>query len=406
MARRILLIFVTVCALAAGCSRSEPAPPTTTVPPTTSAPTTVPPTTAPPPTTVPPPAADITIVEAPPQLTRRVEELYEWLVDEDRRAPSLPAGLETHLAARALGQRLSRTGMASSATLPNGDTIAVVSLDEDVMLALDDGTGWRIAGASLPTLGFEPWYGPSPRLVLIIGSDARPGENQQLLRADSIHIVGSVPAAGAGSIVGFPRDSWVSSEAGNMKFTNVMANRGPEFLLNTTRNLTDLPLEGYLVTGFDGFLGFFAEFGDLTITLENAIRSGITGWSNYPAGEQQLTPTEVLRLARIRKTLPRGDFDRSENHGVIMKAALVMAQAQGVAALPQFLEMLLRHAWTDLETEDLLTFGAGLFALDTEAIVNVVVPGSLGTVGAASVVFLGDGAEQTYRDLEDGLLGN
>ena len=39
------------------------------------------------------------------------------------------------------------------------------------------------------------------------------------------------------------------------KFTHTLAARGPEVTLETARNLTGLPIEGYVVTGFVGFQG-------------------------------------------------------------------------------------------------------------------------------------------------------
>ncbi len=45
--------------------------------------------------------------------------------------------------------------------------------------------------------------------ALIIGSDARPKENPQRSRGDSIHIVTWNQALGKGTVLGIPRDTWV-----------------------------------------------------------------------------------------------------------------------------------------------------------------------------------------------------
>jgi hypothetical protein len=57
-----------------------------------------------------------------------------------------------------------------------------------------------------------------------------------------------------------------------------------------------------------------------------------------------------------------------------------------------------------LTAEQVLTLGASAYFFPSDALVNMVLPGSIGTAGAASVVYLGDGAEAVYRDLEDGLI--
>jgi len=133
------------------------------------------------------------------------------------------------------------------------------------------------------------------------------------------------------------------------------------------------------------------------------MRSG-NNWSNYPAGPQTLTPQRALRLARIRKGLPRGDFDRSFNQGLIMQAAMDMIQLTGIDLLPEWTRILTSSTWTDLSTEDVLTLGASTFFFPSDGLVNTVLPGRVGTAGSASVVYLDDSAEDIYRDLEDGLL--
>ena len=285
--------------------------------------------------------------------------------------------------------------------LEMGDSVAVLHVGDDELFLVKDSDPWRIAGATLE--GQEPWLGGT-RLLLVLGSDARPGENQQRLRADSIHIVGVDPSRSEGSIVGFPRDSWVEGPAGGSKFTNVMARRGPEVMVETMQNLTELELDGYVVTGFVGFEGLIRDLGGLVIDLPRSIKSGIEGWQNYPSGVQKLGPTALLRLARIRKTIPGGDFGRSRNHGLIMLAGLIMVQEMGVDELPELMDILLDNAWTDLSTEDLLTMAATVYILTPEEMVNMVMPGSVGTAGKQSVVYLAKRSADIYADLADGVI--
>jgi LCP family protein required for cell wall assembly len=268
-------------------------------------------------------------------------------------------------------------------------------------LLVDNGSGWRIVGVALDEQ--TPWLGESPRTVLILGSDARVGQLQPRFRADSVHILTVVPEAEAGAIVGFPRDSWVEGPDGGIKLTNLMAGRGPEIMLETITELTQLDIDGYFVTGFLGFTTLMEELGGLFIDLPTIMRSG-NNWANFPAGPQTLTPQRALRLARIRKGLPAGDFDRSFNQGLIMQAAMDMVQLTGIDLLPEWVRILTDATWTDLSTEDVLLLGASTFFMPSEALTNMVLPGRVGTAGSASVVFLDESAEDVYRDLEDGLI--
>ncbi len=396
-------LITTICALAliaAACTGAAAEPTTTTVPPTTSTSTaTVAPTTT---TATAPPLATVDLeIEMPSDaVAAPVEALYSWLVDKRNQPPVAPEALIEQL------EFASRTdpgesGIITTSELSNGDQIGTAVVDDDVVLLVDDGTGWRIVGAAMA--GLPPVLGEEPRTVLILGSDARVGENQQRLRADSVHILTVVPEAGAGAIVGFPRDSWVQGPNGGTKLTNLMAGRGPEIMLETITEMTQLDFDGYFVTGFLGFTNLIESLGGLYIDLPTVMRSG-NNWANYPAGPQDLTPQRALRLARIRKGLPGGDFDRSYNQGLIMQAAMDMVQAVPIEALPTLVYVLSENTWTDLSTEEVLTLAASAFFFPSENLENIVLPASVGTVGSASVVFLSDSAEEVYRDLEDGLL--
>ena len=348
-----------------------------------------------------PPIAAIELnFDMPEGMAESLNTLYSWLVDDRNEPPAAPQGLISHIA-QTTRDEPGEVGAVTHAELENGDGVAVARVDSDIVLLVDDGNGWRIVGAAID--GLAPWLGESPRTVLILGSDARVGENQQRFRADSVHILTVVPQDGAGAIVGFPRDSWVDGPDGRTKLTNLMAGRGPEIMLETITELTQLEIEGYFVTGFLGFTTLIDELGGLYIDLPTKMRSG-NNWANYPAGPQTLTPQLALRLARIRKGLPRGDFDRSFNQGLIMQAAMDTVQVTGIDVLPDWVRILTSSTWTDLSSEDVLTLGASAFFFPSDALVNTVLPGHVGTAGSASVVYLDEEAEDVYRDLDDGLL--
>ena len=87
-----------------------------------------------------------------------------------------------------------------------------------------------------------------------------------------------------------------------------------------------------------------------------------------------------------------------------MLAGMIAVQEMGIDELPGLLDILLDHTWTDLSTEDLLTMGATVYYLTPEEMVNMVLPGSVGTAGDRSVVFLADAATDYYLDLADGVI--
>jgi polyisoprenyl-teichoic acid--peptidoglycan teichoic acid transferase len=385
--------------VAAACSRGSD---TTTTVATTAPPTTVPATTTT--TTTTAPETHSVTGDVPPGLGYVVATVYDWMSDHESSRPSAPARLLTHLRAVAPPASLALRATSVVADLPEGDQVAVVHVGRDVWYGVDSGGGWRVVGAHVA--GATPWLGDEPRTLLVIGSDARVGEDQLRLRADSIHVLTLAPTLAGGTIVGFPRDSWLDLEqiiaanevaglpesevpTAGTKWTNLMASRGPEIMLGTAEVLTDTDLEGYVITGFKGFEGLMSFLGELIIELPTTMRTGNT-WDDFAAGLHVLSPNRALELARIRKGLPRGDFDRSLNQGRIMLAAMAMVQDMGVDAVPGLLSVLLEHAWTDLDTEPLFTIALAAFTMDPEDVTNMVLDGSIGTVAGSSVVFLNE----------------
>ncbi|MFQ5554646.1 MAG: LCP family protein [Acidimicrobiia bacterium] len=410
---RFPVLVVTLSLVAAACTSSpDPAPTTTT---TTTAPTTT--TTAAPTTTTTLPATTTTqpvettttlplrIVaatgELPPTLLGAVGSLYSVLADERNDTTELPEGLVAHLASLTMDIPDTVAVTAVIAALPDGDSVAVVHRDEDLLFAYEDEGGWHIAGARL-SIG-PPWLGDEPRLMLVLGSDARVGQNQLRFRADSIHILSAAPNLAAGAIVGFPRDSWVEGPEGLNKFAHHMAGTGPEVMLDIARDLTGLDIEGYVVTGFKGYAALIDILGALVIDLPTRMRTG-NNWKNFAAGPQTLNPNRALQLARIRKGLPGGDFARSFNQGLIMQAAMSQVQNMGIDMLPLLLVGLLQNAWTDLDTRDLLTWAATLYFMEPEDLTNIVLSGIVANIRGASVVLLDESADDVFADLSDGIL--
>ncbi len=340
----------------------------------------------------------VTVVNGSPSLADAVSDLYRAAAGADP-SPLLPEGLAAHVAGSAqpgLGRELT----ATTGTLPNGD-IAVVTDGTDIVFAANEEDGWEVVGATLPSLGLEPWLGDSVRQLYVIGSDARPGENPLRFRADSHHIITLLPDGSAGSIVGIPRDAWVETPEGEFdKFTNVMASQGPERILETAKLLTGLELEGYVVTGFKGFVNLVNDFGGFEIDIPFAMAEPKSD-AYFSAGVQRVDGAGALAFARNR-TIEGGDFTRQFHHGVIMQWAMAATQARDITELPALLETLTTHTWTDLPPGDLLTIGALVWELPPFDLPNLVVEGDQARRGGAAVVVLRESAFEVFRNLANG----
>lgn len=390
MQRRTLSILISVAVLSA-CT-ADVAPTTTSSSTTTTAPTT---TTIPTTTTT----APFVVEGAGAELTKLVEDFYAYSTAESDLPPVMPAEL--------LGTITPSPGeppVSASATgaVFKGHGVAVITTGNDLTLAVDDGSGWRIVGGEWPDLGIGPFYGVGPRMVAVVGSDARPGEPADGTRADSIHFV-TLDGTGSGAVVGLPRDSYVPVPGyGTRKITGSLALGGPEVMMESFRGLTGLPFEGYALTGFSGFEDLIdVVLGGVEVEVPFAINDKAAK-ATLSAGLQVLDGFDALAFARARKTVPGGDFARSQHQGDILVAAAQMVRVLGPSAIPGLLQAAEPYFITDLTPEQLLTFSVLAIKANLEEMPNFVAAGSPGRAGSASVVYLADSAYATFDDLQDG----
>ena len=341
-----------------------------------------------------------------------VRDFYGWLGDrEGVEPPPMDPELGAYLADVVVPADVDLEGRFVGANLPEmeqGLVIGVATVgDEDVVLLVKhDEEPWTIVGAKLTGFGKDPWYGPEMRHVMIIGTDARAGYDQRVFRGDSLHVLTSNISEGGGSIVGFPRDSWVEGPYGFDKFThiNALAEEGPAATTDVARTLSGLPVEGYIVTGFQGFRGMVDDFGGVPVNVPFAMADDKSD-AYLSAGQQWLMGFDALAFSRNR-TIPGGDFTRSYHHGLVIQGGLVAAQDAGIEMMPFFLKVLMARTWTDLTPEQLITVAAGAYELDPDLVGNVVLEGSVTTRSGASVVVLDEEfAAEVWSDVaDDGML--
>ncbi len=244
--------------------------------------------------------------------------------------------------------------------------------------------------------------------ILVLGSDARPNEDLLTSRADSIHLLALNPASGAGTILGFPRDSYVDFPGGGRgKINDALARGGPALVAQTVRRLTGLPVHYYVLTGFVGLSRMVDELGGVDVRVDRRMRDRLSG-TRFEPGWHRFDGAEALAFTRDRTSVANGDFSRSENHGALLLATLgkLRAEVSDDAGLFHWLGILSRNCRLDVPPDDLRRLAALARRLAPERINNVVAPGRIGYAGRASVVFLGQEAPRLFADLRDDALIN
>ncbi len=317
-------------------------------------------------------------------------------------------GAASRTAAAALEARQPSTGRVTGTATTGtwrGQQVAVVTVGRDVTLAVAAKPGaWRVVGGWWPSLDVpRPSLGSGPRWVLALGSDARRGQPLDHTRADTIQVVGTDGRGGAG-LMGMARDLWVPlATGGRGKINSAMALGGVRAQLRTVRNVTGLPIEGYVVIGFTGFKKVVDAQGGIPIVIPRTVDASHAGIV-IRKGPQTLTGAQALAYARERKTLPDGDFGRSRHQGELLLAAAVKARLAGPGAIPSAMSTVSRYARTDLDGERMLTFLARFYRVNPAKVGRGVAQGGFGWAGGQSIVLLGPQARSLFADFADGNL--
>ena len=239
--------------------------------------------------------------------------------------------------------------------------------------------------------------------VLVLGSDARPKEDLLATRADSIHLVAVNPKSGQGTIVGFPRDSYVQyPRGGRGKINDALTRGGPGYVAETVRLLTGLPVHYYVLTGFVGFQRMVDDVGGIDVLVERRMNDRMSG-ARFEKGWHHFVGGEALAFSRNRQDVANGDFSRSENQGQLLLSGLgkLRSSVADDGRLFDFIEVLRKSSRFDVPVDHLPRLAALARRMDPTRMSNVVLPGRVGYAGRASVVYLTQDAARLFADLRD-----
>lgn len=238
------------------------------------------------------------------------------------------------------------------------------------------------------------------KFFLVVGSDARPGQDVLRSRADSIHIAAVDPQSRYGTVLGLPRDSYVNIPGhGRNKINAAMAYGGPDLLVRTVRELTGMPIEYWAVTSFVGISKMTNTLGGVDINVPYDMHDPYSG-ADFEKGWHHMNGEKVLAFSRARHGVPGGDFGRSENQGRVIKHALekLRHEVKAEEGLKRWLKILYEYSHLNMSMKDAFELAKLARQLVPADLKNLVAPGSAQTVNGSSVVVL---SEEAYRIFED-----
>ena len=241
--------------------------------------------------------------------------------------------------------------------------------------------------------GYTPSLtGTKPVVILAVGSGARPGDDVMHSLSDSIHLIFLSPANHHATIVGIPRDSWVSIPGhGTAKINAALGYGGPDLMVQTVESLAGVHIDYWAITTFWGFTDMINQINGLTIDVPFRFNDPSYSRANLQPGLQRLNGVQALAMARDRHSMLAGDFARSENQGRLMLAALAQFQ-QTYEADPGNMFTWLGAGMSNMTTTVPLNEATELAftasKVPVKNVQNVVLPGGTGMIGSQSVVQL------------------
>jgi LCP family protein required for cell wall assembly len=234
--------------------------------------------------------------------------------------------------------------------------------------------------------------------VLVIGSDARSGNPNA--RADAIHLAGINTKTMKGGIINFPRDSWVNiPRSGSGRINEALYRGGPDLLASTVESLTGIRIDYWVLTGFVGFIDAVNAVHGIPFKVGRAVYDPGGSGAKIPANTKWLRGSSALAYARTRKAFPNGDIDRTTNQGKLLLALLRKFRSEVGEHPSQLLDwatVAKRYTRLNIRPDELFRLGVLASQVKPSDVGNVTLPVSVGSVGAASVVFIRSQARSIY----------
>ncbi len=278
-----------------------------------------------------------------------------------------PRRLRRALRTLALGCVLAVSALVIPDSTVSSTEVALVKIDHAQSVDHDPGVIW----------------------ILAVGSDARPGEDMLRTRGDALQLVGIDTSTGAATTIGIPRDSYVSIPGhGSDRINAALYLGGPQLMGRAVGDLVGVQPDYVFVTRFPFFEDMVDDIGGIHVRNPRSFYDENLKSDGFRTGRIRLDGYSAMAFARIRKSLPGGDFDRSANQQRVLRG--IQEAVRNRADEPGFMERgvltVMQHLHTDLPPGELFQLAQAVAQVDPAKVTDCVVQGAIGDVGGASVV--------------------
>jgi len=238
-----------------------------------------------------------------------------------------------------------------------------------------------IEEALAPVLSYqEPFY------VLLLGTDARPGEGSEGHRSDTNICVRVDPLEGIVSMVSVPRDTMIDLKGyGRNKFNAAFAYEGVPGAIRETNTLLGVQISHFVEVDFDHFEEVVNVLGGVEVDVPERINDWQAGPDIIEAGLQTLNGEQALTFARTRQ-FADGDFTRTSNQRILVEAIVKKVMQTPLPDMPGVIQALANSVTTDMKIQDMVGIATQMRNLGNLTIYSAMVPSSTAMISEISYV--------------------
>lgn len=208
--------------------------------------------------------------------------------------------------------------------------------------------------------------------ILLIGTDARPGEVQT--RGDSLMLLSINPGLNKAALVSIPRDTRINYQGRDTKINMVNQLKGPQALCTEVGKLLNIDVQHYIATNFKGFEEIIDLLGGVYLDVDIRLYSYAAG-VYLEKGYQLLNGKEALAYARFRAN-PDMDIGRVQRQQrLLIAVSKQMLQVENIHLLPQLIPELRKHVQTNISLRDMIFLAAQALQMEDVEILSQTLPG-------------------------------
>lgn len=217
----------------------------------------------------------------------------------------------------------------------------------------------------------EPFY------MMLIGSDAREGNDEMGQRSDTNIVVRVDPTTCTVSMVSIPRDTMIDIDGhGRNKFNAAYNFGGASSTIREAGQLLNVDISHFAEVNFEKLIELVDVIGGVEIDVQDRIDDSDAGPVVIEPGLQTLDGQAALVYARSRAFVD-GDFTRTLHQRELIEAIIKKVLSLPITELPGVIEQAANCVTTDLTVTDIIALATQFQDFGNLTIYSAMAPSAI-----------------------------